>query len=64
MAVSLQESQVLVDLDLAEVVREATEATENVKAAGFWLGFFWGEQAVEHRQDYLLEPGLSGHIDR
>ena len=35
MAVSLQESQVLVDLDLAEVVREATEATKDVKAAGF-----------------------------
>ena len=30
MAVSLQESQVLVDLDLAEVVREAAEATKDV----------------------------------
>ena len=35
MAVSLQESQVLVDLDLAEVVREAAEATKDVQAAGF-----------------------------
>lgn len=63
LGISLQEGQVLIDLDRCEVVAETTEAAENVEATCFGLGLFRAEEAVEHGQDDVFEFGLGCEVD-
>jgi len=59
--ISLEKSDVFVDVDPLEVIAQAAKRPEDIQAARFWFRLFARKKAVKHREHALLQAGLAGY---